>query len=856
MSYRIAFSSLNKFIAFCALFFCSLHSAGQTNGDFRTVQNGNWNNPAIWETFNSGTWNAASYPPNQLQGKILIRHAIIVSADQVFDQATIDTAGSLNIPPGVTLTVTNSTDAIELLVFGTLVNSGMLFFSPSAILKIDSAGTYVHNSSVASSAVLDASQMHAQSNWIYRGNGNLAPPVTFSNRHYGNLTFESSAGSWSRTVSGSNPFSCTSLRIESNVMLLNNYSGNMTIHGDLRINGTLVNGSGVQKIILDGSNAQLSGLNLNNFFDSLTIQTGSIYSLLENLQVSPASSFTILGKLNCNSKTIKGNNNGSKITLAANAWMATSHPGGVIASIIDFSTGIFSKDANYEFTGSGNQDVNFYNPSINNLWINASPTALLSLKNSLLSISGRLSILSGFFAIDSNEVHFSGASIMGFSENLLSNEFSSMRFSGIDSAIYIPESIIQLKNLSLDKPVHDLLLMNDLLVHQSLSLQSGRINTGSFSLSINGNIIGGRDSSFVKGTLIRTIPASDSLTCFYPVGGNYFQPLTFHEINCSVETKLKVSAYESVPIGSPDGISLQGNMYNRYFQIQVIGNNGISSIGKISLHPKLMNPSLTALSKIGFSTDNTLNSFHGIGGLISSDSIWSTQNLSACQLSDLNSSDGSFIGIADEGNTGGTYNDSTCSTVLEIKVFIQGFYSGNQKMRATINPLLYPLLCDTIHVELHSSLFPYDCISTFKTLVSTDGKIRIDKSGVSNDDYFIVLKHRNSLETWSSVPVYFDSSFTSYDFSLQNKTFGNNAVELEPGVFGLYSGDIQQADTLNSNIQDGKIDQADLLKMEEDVWQISTGYKKSDLNGDGITDLSDYSLMENITQLNLEVIRP
>ncbi|MBK6643481.1 MAG: hypothetical protein IPG39_20755 [Bacteroidetes bacterium] len=155
-------------------------------------------------------------------------------------------SGSLSINPGVMVTAINSANVFEIVLKGTLLNQGMLFFSPSSKMRIDSGGTYIHNSSVSSSVLLDACSIDSLSTFIYRGNGTLAPPVSLSNRTYGHLVFESTAGNWSRTITGLIPHH-TSLNIHSNVMLINNLSNSMTIR-DMILNGSLVNGSGIQKL--------------------------------------------------------------------------------------------------------------------------------------------------------------------------------------------------------------------------------------------------------------------------------------------------------------------------------------------------------------------------------------------------------------------------------------------------------------------------------------------------------------------------------------------------------------------------------------------------------------------------------
>ncbi|MBL7754961.1 MAG: hypothetical protein JNM44_10835, partial [Chitinophagaceae bacterium] len=101
--------------------------------------------------------------------------------------------------------------------------------------------------------------------------------------------------------------------------------------------------------------------------------------------------------------------------------------------------------------------------------------------------------------------------------------------------------------------------------------------------------------------------------------------------------------------------------------------------------------------------------------------------------------------------------------------------------------------------------------------------------------YYIVVRHRNHLETWSDSAVLLSQNST-YDFStMAGKAYGNNQVELEPNIFAFYSGDINQ---------DGVIDGLDYNDWETDNNNFSAGYLATDLNGDGIVDGLDFIYWE------------
>ncbi|MCB0727227.1 MAG: hypothetical protein KDD00_07160 [Ignavibacteriae bacterium] len=96
--------------------------------------------------------------------------------------------------------------------------------------------------------------------------------------------------------------------------------------------------------------------------------------------------------------------------------------------------------------------------------------------------------------------------------------------------------------------------------------------------------------------------------------------------------------------------------------------------------------------------------------------------------------------------------------------------------------------------------------------------------------YYVVVQHRNSMETWSSNPVSISENLTSYDFtSSSSKAYGNNMV-LKFEKWCTFSGDVNQ----NSIIDIG-----DVVEIYNDVSGFAQGYVVSDLNGDYLVDLSD-----------------
>jgi subtilisin-like proprotein convertase family protein len=108
----------------------------------------------------------------------------------------------------------------------------------------------------------------------------------------------------------------------------------------------------------------------------------------------------------------------------------------------------------------------------------------------------------------------------------------------------------------------------------------------------------------------------------------------------------------------------------------------------------------------------------------------------------------------------GNFSSNTFS-VLNLRVFLQGFYTGSSVMTSVVGGGV----TDTIRVELHNSTNPFATVHTATGVINSSGYGNFSFPGaVIGNSYFIVVRHRNSLETWSKLPVLF-TAVTSYDFT-------------------------------------------------------------------------------------------
>jgi hypothetical protein len=207
-------------------------------------------------------------------------------------------------------------------------------------------------------------------------------------------------------------------------------------------------------------------------------------------------------------------------------------------------------------------------------------------------------------------------------------------------------------------------------------------------------------------------------------------------------------------------------------------------------------------------------------------------------------------------DNGADINVRHCA-LISLKLFIEGYYLSNGMMTAVIDPVNNPLICDTLTIELHEDDDPFQLVQTKNTILQTDGNVSaLFDSIVLNQDYYIAVKHRNAMETWSASPMtLYQVNF--YDFTSNiAQAYGNNMKTVHDQFgYAIYSGDISDAAAGIGN-QDGLIEGQDYSDMENAVYSILTGYTFEDITGDGVVEGSDYSIMENNVYYVITLMRP
>ncbi|MFN8274462.1 MAG: GEVED domain-containing protein [Flavobacteriaceae bacterium] len=177
-------------------------------------------------------------------------------------------------------------------------------------------------------------------------------------------------------------------------------------------------------------------------------------------------------------------------------------------------------------------------------------------------------------------------------------------------------------------------------------------------------------------------------------------------------------------------------------------------------------------------------------------------------------------------------------SVVNLTMFIQGYYLGGGLMNSVkmnqdfVSP---DTDVEDMTIELHDAT-TYALVETTVATLHTDGTLSATFTTAAAGDYYIAVKGANVIQTWSAAPVTIGTTPASYDFtSAASQAYGDNMIEIDPGVFAMYSGELAADDF---------IDTTDYVVWESDYNNFAFGVFASDLNGDGFVDGTDYVIWE------------
>jgi hypothetical protein len=336
-------------------------------------------------------------------------------------------------------------------------------------------------------------------------------------------------------------------------------------------------------------------------------------------------------------------------------------------------------------------------------------------------------------------------------------------------------------------------------------------------------------------------------------------------INAAADTLVAFATYNPLTAGtytvkvfsydSTDNDRYNDTIYSTFIVSAIVNSFSISNLSTDSFTINWTGIAGATSYNLDVATDAGFTSM--LGGFSNLQVIGTSQNVNGLtlgvkyyyRLRTTNSCGTSINSITDSITT------LTNGATLNVTAFLQGLYLGGGLM--TSSPFNYdgvssPTVADTITVELYNP--DYTLAYSVRDTLSTTGQASITFPGSAvGNKYYVVIKHRSSLETWSSDSILIGST-TSYDFSSgAGQAYfdgGPNAplVDDGTGIFLIYSGDITQ---------DGAVDFNDYPDLDsENLLGTYPAYLATDLNADGITDFNDYPLLDANNLLGSLIQRP
>lgn len=177
---------------------------------------------------------------------------------------------------------------------------------------------------------------------------------------------------------------------------------------------------------------------------------------------------------------------------------------------------------------------------------------------------------------------------------------------------------------------------------------------------------------------------------------------------------------------------------------------------------------------------------------------------------------------------------------LQLTFFLEGLYNGGGTMRKAKNETGFQFpgdIADRVTIELRDAANYDNIVHTIPDVaLNTSGLLETEVPGTFSNNYYITIRHRNSLSTCTAQPVAFNSPTVVYAFDTPQKAFGSNMCMMADGYCAIYAGDVNQ---------NGIIDTGDMTPVDNDAANFATGYLPTDVNGDGTVDTGDMTIVDN-----------
>ena len=386
-----------------------------------------------------------------------------------------------------------------------------------------------------------------------------------------------------------------------------------------------------------------------------------------------------------------------------------------------------------------------------------------------------------------------------------------------------------------------------------MTFVNGIIETGNYvwicQTSTEANVVGYSSTSYIKGAMGRGMSNSGASSKNFPIGdATGFRPFKLYSSTGGTSTG-HYAIVRCVTGNANTGTSTFNSLVDKVSEVRYyeIGYNnsigGAASMGFKNFRPSYgTNDGVIAGNtdlRVAYSSDARAT-WNGITQavahttvitdsftVITPDTLGNAPNGSVVTLTS-----GSSMYVALARATGTTTNPLSSPKVLTLTALIEGFYDGST------------MVSDSVTVELRNTSPGYTLVDQTKVVLNTSGNNAAVNFFTATDatNYYIVVKHRNSIETWSANPQSFSGGTLSYDFtSSSGQAYGSNMIQKNT-KWCIFGGDMTSS---TPGVKDGLVDGSDLAAVDNDNTNFITGYVVTDLTGEQIVDGSDLAIVDN-----------
>lgn len=470
---------------------------------YTAVLNGNWSSSATWGGAAPGSSISGADIINipagftvNLDNSVAISNSLATltvggtlsssSSNITLNSGTIIGSGNISVP-NITI------GAVGLVTFTGTINANSFTTSQTSLALV--ADLNVSNTLTVNNGLL---QLDGGSSINLGNNGTININNSVVNLNGGAFNF---SGMYNVTYTGSSSLFSSALvsgSLNDLTISLNNSSDELTLGGDLTVQGGLYLSTGI--LNLNGNDLTINGGFINTTGGSISGSTSSNINITSS--VDPGEIYFTNGNNEVGNLTINLSNNGSldlnsdvlvdgQLALSNGSLNVQSHTitlnNAIVSSGGSLST---SSSSSIVLNGTGNiGTLNLSGSDIGNLTVNLAGNGSVGLTGDL-TVHGTLTTNNGSLILNGHDLTIEGdltGTAMGY---IYSGSGSSITINGTgNSNINFPPSQNMMDDLTINIGSNGSLTLNaDLVVNGALNLQNGSLNLNGHDLTLNGTV--------------------------------------------------------------------------------------------------------------------------------------------------------------------------------------------------------------------------------------------------------------------------------------------------------------------------------------------------------------------------------